>query len=144
MFKDHNTPMKVLYIYGVEHSTKENSILIKPDIDLVIENGDVFAIMFFKNDEIENDDIIVKLESSQPLQAIFDTQESKLIGRCPLRLDGTLQLSDNCFAILRADLNLDSCGDTPVDVSVNVKWASLSQVGDDNVYPPVMEIKVKR
>ncbi len=144
MFKDPNTPMKVIYIYGLEHSTRENSIIIRPDIDLMIEDGDVFAIMFFKNDEIENDDVIVKLESSQPLQTIFDTQESELIGRCPLRLDGTLQLGDKCFAILKADLKQDSCVETPVGVTVNVEWASLSKNDYDDVYPPGMEIKVKR
>ena len=144
MFKDHNTPMKVVYIYGLEYSTNENSIVIKPDIDLVVKDGDVFAIMFFKNDRIENDNIIVTLDSAIPLQNVFDTKEDKYIGRCPLGLDGTVELSDNGFVVLKANLCESSVDNNEVDVKVRVQWASLSQEGDDDIYPPVMEIKVKR
>lgn len=143
MFKDHNTPMKVVYIYGVNYSTEENSIVIKPDIDLVVEDGDIFAIMFFKNDRIEEDSIIVQLEAEGPLQYIFDTEEDKLIGRCPLGLDGTVELSDNGFVVLKAKLCKNSHPHKEASVSVNVQWASLTQKGDGDTYPPVMEIKVK-
>ena len=144
MLKDHNTPMKVIYIYGVEHSSNENSIVIKPDIDLEVNDGDIFAIMFFKNDRIADKKITVKLTSSIPLQDIFDTSDNELIGRCPVGLDGTVELSDNCFAILRAKICGSELSENGASVNVNVRWTDLSQENDSDIYPPVMEIKVRR
>jgi len=135
--------MKVIYIYGVQHSTNQDSIVIKPDIDLVVNDGDVFAIMFFMNDRIEKDNIIVELSSSSPLQYVFDTDDNELNGRCPLALDGTVELSDNCFVVLKAKLSQGLETGKEVDVNVNVRWASLSRPNASDIYPPVMEIKVK-
>ncbi len=139
MSKDPNVPLKVVYIYGNRHDGKEGSIEIKPNIDLEVNDEDAFAIMFFKDDRLPDDNICVTLSSSYQLEDIFDTHDPA--SRYPLDSDGRVELQDNRFVELIVKLKKELlCKE--IDVSVNVEWANLPDKGDV-FYPPEMEIKVK-
>jgi len=137
-----NLPMKVIYIYGHRHSQSEGSIVVKPDHDLEINDGDIFALMFFRNERIKEDNVIVSLSADCPLQEIFDIEYQNDTGRCPLGLDGKLVLEDDHFALLRAKLSGNSISDTATSVKVKAQWESFSGTSIEDVYPPEMEIKV--
>ena len=139
MSQDPNTSLKSVFIYGDRHDGREGSLIIKPDKDLQVTDGDVFAIMFFKYDRLVDDNIWVTLSSEYPLQDIFDTQD--VSSRCPLGLDGRVELKDNSFVTLSVKLKRELlCKE--IGITVNVHWANLSD-DDAAFYPPEMEIKVK-
>ncbi|TQV88484.1 hypothetical protein [Aliikangiella coralliicola] len=134
-----NTPMKNVYIFGKHHSGAEDGIIIKPDKDLEVQDGDLFAIMFYKAAKVPDDTVWVTLKVEYPLQHIFDTRDT--YGRCPLGLDGKLELEDNCFAILEVNL-IEELRCKDIDIRLSVHWANLPG-GEDTLYPPEMDIKVK-
>jgi len=143
MSKHPNLPMKVIYIYGNRHSRNDGSIVVKPDVDLELNDGDIFALMFFRNDDIKEDNVIVSLSADCPLQDVFDVEYQSDTGRCPLGLDGKLELTDNCFAMLRVKLSEELISVQQTSVMLKVRWASFNGASIDDIYPPEMEIKLK-
>ena len=143
MGKNANTPLKVVYIYGSRYDRREGSIIIKPDATLNVCDGDTFALMFYRDDRLKDDNVWVTLSSDYPLQDIFDTQDPA--SRCPLGLDGRVELKDNSFVTLIVKLNPE-LPQEEINISVQVQWANLklSKTGsdDDFVYPPLMEVRV--
>ena len=138
MSKHPNVPLKTVWICGLKVSTDDGSILIKPDVDLIVESGDKLALMFYSVPPISGEKICVSLTpEGLPLSDIFDTDNQMF--PYPLENDGTVTLADKGFVMLIVKDQLSS----QQSIRVKARWKDLNPKDDIVTYPPEMEIKVK-